>query len=669
MTWELGQFHFMRPLYLWLIPVAIVLWYICKQRLSSSHWEEYLPKAMVSVLQVKQAQQISSLQRCWQWGLFASLIILIMSVAGPTWTKQAVPTLSNQQALVLVLDLSPSMLAEDLLPNRLARAKLKLIDILRQRRDGQTALIAYAGDAHAVSPLTDDPRTIEALLPALHPSVMPSQGSNTEAAIQLAKQLLNDARTNNGEILLISDGVTNSAIKTIQRDNNGQHHLSVLGVGGIEPTPVPTQGGGFLRNTKGEIVLSSLDSTTLADLASSLGGRFATVQTSDADIQFLLNDGFEAEQNNSNDQDNRFDAWVDMGHWLVLLILPIILVCFRKGLIYVLPLIFIMPIDSKAQEAAIDSQANQTWLGQTWKNLWQTENQQGAELFNQEDYGQAATTFNSPEWSAAAHYRAGNFAEAAKRLKDADNTADNLYNKGNALAMNGQFKEAIDAFEHALQKDPDHPQAGDNKKLIEKLLKQQSQKQEGQQQSPQQQDSTESSSSDQSESNEQQGNDGQQNNDAQQGNQQENDDSQNGEQQKDNNTPEQADSQQQTESESQSNAPSEESNAAQDSAEQDDLNAQNSQAEDQQEQTGEEQQSLTQDEEQKADENATEALTQERQGATAKPDSNTQLQDSSEQWLRTIQDDPSGFLRRKFRSQAQQRQRNRPASSSNEERY
>jgi len=141
-------------------------------------------------------------------------------------------------------DLSPSMLAQDLSPDRLTRAKFKLIDMLRQQRDGQTALIAYAGEAHTVSPLSDDPKTIEALLPALHPNVMPVRGSNTEAAVELAQQLLSDAGLHSGDILLITDGIANDAITDIRNSINSNYRVSVLAVGGNDATPIPSPNGG-----------------------------------------------------------------------------------------------------------------------------------------------------------------------------------------------------------------------------------------------------------------------------------------------------------------------------------------------------------------------------------------------------------------------------------------
>jgi len=153
------------------------------------------------------------------------------------------------------------MLADDLTPNRLTRAKYKLIDILGKQADGQMALIAYAGDAHTVSPLTDDPQTIEVLLPALTPDVL-------------------------------TDGMTDDAIRNVKKITSSAHRLSILGVGSAEAAPVKSSDGRLIRNNNGEIVLASVNRQQLQTLANSLNGSYSDLTTDDADINYLLSDRF-----------------------------------------------------------------------------------------------------------------------------------------------------------------------------------------------------------------------------------------------------------------------------------------------------------------------------------------------------------------------------------------
>src|SRR5690606_4082420 len=114
----------------------------------------------------------------WPWWLaFAGWVLGCLALAGPTWEKLPQPVLQKRDALVVVLDLSLSMTVADVQPSRLQRARYKILDLLQRRTEGLTGLVAYAGDAHVVTPLTDDTATIANLVPALAPDMMPIYGS------------------------------------------------------------------------------------------------------------------------------------------------------------------------------------------------------------------------------------------------------------------------------------------------------------------------------------------------------------------------------------------------------------------------------------------------------------------------------------------------------------
>ena len=647
MEFDITNFHFLRPLWLTGLPVAWLAWLTLKRSRTSTKWETVMPKEVVAVLRIGTTKQSYWLYRVW----LLSWTALVIAAAGPAWVKQAVPMVKNSASTILVLDLSPSMLAEDLRPNRLRRAKLKLIDILRQHGDGQVALVAYAGDAHTVSPLTDDPRNLEALLSALHPNIMPLAGSNTEAAITLATTLLKDAGVSNGEILLISDGVSKEAISQINRQFNRVHSLSILGVGSQEPSPIPAQGGGFLRNSNEEIVLAKMDRAALKDLASGLGGKFAALTADDSDTQFLLNKDFQnskSQQEKSSFSSNVFDAWTDMGHWLVVLVLPLLLVFFRKGSVYLLPLLIALPLALTTENtlAAQESSADGGDINElasdraefTWKDLWQTRDQQAAQLYTREEYAAAAKTFDSSDWSAIAHYREGNFAQAAEQLEPTDNPA-NLYNKGNALALSGALEEAINAYDAVLKQDAEHSDAAFNKRIVEQLLQQAQQDQPAQDKS--EQDQSQQSQADKNQSEQDQANQDRSQDQKSQDSQQSRDE-QSKDQPKQEASQAAADDQSQTEREDTNEATSGKGEDENDEDQKGD-SAKN-----------------------EADEPATPEGEEQAQTQLTEADS-PPLKDASEQWLRTIPDDPGGLLRRKF--QYQSRQRDAKAPKRAQERY
>ncbi len=626
---SLEQFHFIRPEWLWGLPVATLLWWLLKEQRGDQQWSSYIPKEMLSALKVSTSTQST----LWIWSLLLLSLGMITAAAGPSWDKQSAPTAQNQRALVLVLDLSPSMLAQDLSPDRLTRAKYKLIDVLRQKEDGQIALIAYAGDAHTVSPLTDDPRTIEALLPALHPNVMPSAGSNTEAAIELAQQLLIDAGLSSGQILLISDGVADDAIKNVSDSIDSNYRLSVLAVGGNDATPIPAANGGFIRKASGEIVLSKVNAKAMRTMASSLGGRFSALSADNTDITTLQVNTFEATQTEQTRESSIvYDTWVDMGHWLVLLILPFALLLFRKGALYLLPFCLTMLMFAPNEAYAADS---------FWKDLWQTRDQQAVKQLKNGDYGAAADTFEREDWSAIANYRNGAYDEAISQLSQFEDTKS-LYNKANALAFSGQLKEALESYDKALALDPSNQDALHNKSIIEQLLQNQEQDSEG---------SDESDSKDSQSQNQDQ--------DSSQESESKESESQSSESE---NSQDQAAQENQTQDPSEPpSAPEPETNESDEAGSETAADEQPAEAEPKQE---EQASAETGDAENEP--------TDSPSGEVTVSDTDQPLKDSSEQWLRAIQDDPSGLLRRKFDYQAQQRaQQNgrRASENAKQERY
>ena len=587
MNWELSQFHFLRPEWLALLPIVVALWWFIRKASAHQQWREYFPQAMLDALQVDGAQRSNR----WHWWLLISWLFLSFAMAGPTWIKQPTPVVKNQKAIVIVLDLSPSMLADDLTPNRLTRAKYKLIDILGKQADGQMALIAYAGDAHTVSPLTDDPQTIEVLLPALIPDVMPSSGSNIESAVELAQTLLRDAGIQSGEILVLTDGMTADAIKNVKKITSSAHRLSILGVGSAEAAPVKSSDGRLIRNRSGEIVLASVNRQQLQTLANSLNGGYSDLTTDDADINYLLSNRFETDQSSETlSDDNSFDAWKDLAHWLALFVLPLALLCFRKGVIYLFPIIIFAPFDSQAADTNV------------LDKIFKTKDQQAVELFQSENYSDAADTFDNPSWSAVAKYKNGDFSDAAEGFSTGEGSITSDYNRANALAMSGQLEQALDAYTQVLKEQPEHEDAAHNKQVIEALLEQQEQ--------PEQ----EKSDQEQSE-------------------------------------------QEQSEQEQSEQEQSEQEQAEQEQAEQE----QSEQEQAEQEQAEQEQAEQEQAEQEQA-ENAEES-------AVAVESDETPLKDSSEEWLRTIEDDPSFFLRRKFNAQSKSRENQRRQNKSQQNRY
>ena len=590
----------MRPEWLWgLVPaiiLAVLLWQLRKR---SGSWSSVIAPDLLPYLI---GEPGDSRKSNFTPALLLAWVLAVMAIAGPSFQKIPQPVHQKQDALVMVLDLSYSMMAADLAPSRNDRARQKLLDLLEQRKEGQTGLIAYAGDAHIVTPLTDDTPTIANLLPALNPGMMPVPGSEPAAALEQALELMQSAGIQQGRILLVTDGITEQDRQEVSDLMRGSGMgLVIMGIGTATGAPLPLPKGGFLKDDSGTIVMPSLDENLLRGLANDTGGRYMRMQIDDADLDYLLADDLLAIPEQTLVLDRAADAWEDQGYLLILLLLPVVLSLFRRGwIVCLLPLIF-APLPQKAHANG-------------WDDLWLTPDQQGQRALQQGDSEAAASLFENQDWAGTAAYRAGNYERATESFAD-NESGDTLYNRGNALAKAGKLDEAIDAYRRSLEVRPDQQDAIENLALLEELQKQQ---QEQQQQSDEQ--------NEQDQENQDQDNEDQE--------QQQNQDQQQSEQNQD--------------QEQQQDTPSEPPEDPQDS-DQDQPSEQEQESEPEQEPEQEEQtEQEKQEKEQQQDELEAEIAQAQQE--------DLEKDQAMEQWLRRVPDDPSGLLRQKFRYESQQRQ-------------
>ena len=326
-----ADFHFLRPEWLILIPALLTLIYFFKKQiLSSGNWHNLIePHLMPYVLS---QYQLKESKYKW-WLIFLIGMLVIFSLSGPTWKKIEQPAFRTDQSLVIALDLSRSMNAQDVNPNRITRGKLKILDILKKRRGAQIALIVYSANAFTVTPLTTDSETIAALVSSLDTNIMPSRGSYPAAAIDKGLQLLRQASVVNGEILLITDGGSSSAaLNSATNLKNMGYSLSILGVGTFEGAPIPQNDGGFITDRNGQIALARLDREGLSELAQIGGGKYMNMTIDDQDIDLILSN--QANSNSDNEELLATDQWSDIGPWFLLVVVPIASLAFRKRWIF-----------------------------------------------------------------------------------------------------------------------------------------------------------------------------------------------------------------------------------------------------------------------------------------------------------------------------------------------
>ena len=460
------NFHFLRPEWFYALIPALLLFALLRYRQSHhSNWKKVIAPHLLPHILSNPDKAVSKSPLSL---LLAAWLLAIVAIAGPVWRQTPQPVHEREDALVVIFDLTRSMLATDVKPDRLVRAKRKLIDLLELREEGVTGLVVFAGDAHVVSPLTDDTKTIAAMIPALSPDIVPAPGSALAPALVKAVDLFQGGGTASGRILIITDEIRDVvASQRVTREFRNAYPVSVMSVGTEVGGPVALVSGrpeaGYLKDARGNLVIPKLNTNSLKDFADLAGGRYSPMTLTEEDLGYLLAEQPLMQNDTYRELERDFDVWFEEGPWLLLMLLPLAALGFRRGWIWSIALVFILPTE--------DAKAS------LWDDLWHTRDQQAMQVMSQGDVGAAAELFENPEWKATANYRGEKFEDAASQYGDL-NTADGKYNLGNAFAKQNLLDEAIEAYDQALAADPDHEDAKFNKALIEQLQQDQEQQQE-----------------------------------------------------------------------------------------------------------------------------------------------------------------------------------------------
>lgn len=459
----LANFHWLRPDWLWALPlIGLTTYALARRQLAPGSWQSIIDPALAPYILSR--AQIKGLSYRW-WLILIGGVLAVTALAGPSWNRVEQPVFRSEQAIVIALDLSRSMDAQDLTPSRLTRARLKILDILEARQSGLTALVVYSSNAFTVTPLTTDADTVAALVNSLSTDIMPSRGSYPVAAIRKSQTLLEQAGVAYGEVLLITDGGTSPAAERAAADlQSSGYSLSVLAVGTSQGAPIPRAGGGFVTDRSGNIVVPRIEETALRSLAAAGGGRFALLSADDGDISTLLSG--EVGIGSASDESLATDLWQEEGPWLLLLLVPMAAMAFRRGLVLVL-LLFLLPVAEPVYAFG-------------WEDLWLTRDQQAQRELDEGNAMEAGELFEDPVWRAVAKYRAAEYGPSAAGFGNQEDI-ENLYNLGNALARLGEIETAIDAYEQVLEVDPDMEDAIYNRDLLKDLIEQNQDAQGGEQ--------------------------------------------------------------------------------------------------------------------------------------------------------------------------------------------
>ena len=448
-SWQ--ELWFLRPQFLWVfIPVGLTAIMLLFSYRRKEQWKKSFSKQLLPFL------TIPGTRGQFRWPKILLLVLLslmVLALSGPTWEEHEHSGDRADAALVVVLDLSRSMLAEDIQPNRIERAKLKILDLFKAQPNIRTALVAYAGTAHTVVPFTRDYRTISFQMQALRPEIMPLQGTNLTEALNLADSLLISVKAP-GSIFFVTDQVKQLDIERIKMSSrDAMVEMMVLGTPGGAPIP---SGNSTHKDRSGNTVIAGFDPAILNELGQSENVNIVTVTLDDTDVKILAA-SIRKNLSYIADPDQAETDWKDAGYWLLLPILLISLFWFRRGwMVHWCWLIIFLSSCSREGDIRL-------------ADLFLTRDQQGQRLYEKDETETAAERFESGEWKGYTYVEMGHLEEAAIAYSQEAN-ATGFYNLGVVYARMGDAEAARQAFNAALELDPELEQAMRNLEAVETAI-------------------------------------------------------------------------------------------------------------------------------------------------------------------------------------------------------
>jgi len=473
--------------FLWLLPLTAVTFLVVyrKRRQALVRFaEEQLLKRLTP--EDSRGRRVIEAVLC-----LLALGCMLLALAGPRWGSHYQEVTQKGVDIVIALDVSPSMLVEDVKPDRLERAKREITDFLKVVQGDRVGLVAFSGAAYTQCPLTLDYGALMMFLNVLHPDNIPRHGTDLGAAIEGAMKAFDPKSETDKVILLITDGEDNEArgLEAARQAAAKGVKIFVFGMGDPSGGPIPASGGkgGFVKDDKGELVLSKLDEAGLQEIAAVTGGEYVRSMAGDLDLDLLYFDGIKQKTDAAVVKSGKIKVYEERffifaaAAFLLLLLEGLIGQLKRK-----MPVLFSI----------------------LWLLIFAPQGQCGEdpdELYEQGRFAEAAKLYGAQDMDnprdsryrynrGCADYQASDFKGAMaafssvlKRTKDPQTRVKALFNLGNAAFKQGDFASAKAYYQQTILLDPANEHARFNLELsLRELEKQKKREKEKQQQQKEQ---------------------------------------------------------------------------------------------------------------------------------------------------------------------------------------
>jgi Ca-activated chloride channel family protein len=452
--------------------------------------------------------------RRWQTILwFAALALLILALARPRWGAQVEIVERQGVEIMVALDVSKSMLAEDLRPNRLARAKLEISELMDRLEGNELGLAVFAGAAYVQFPLTSDFSTARFFLEAARPEMISRTSTNLASAIEVAMSGFNEERASQQVIILLTDGEANEysseVLPMVEQAAEAGIIIHTIGFGSPEGEPIPEYDDlgnltGYKQGRDGETVLSRLDETTLQEIANITNGRYFRASADGREVGYLVETINELQ---TSQLESRFETrGIERFQWFLLAAVVALIICelipdrlgpktlkpetsniktqhgygdimkFIQLLIFFVAVILLTACSESA--ASYNNAGNQEYANGKYAEA----------LENYRQAHQLDPDLPHPYYNAgSAYHRQGNLKGAVAQIQQSIRAAERAglpeleqpghYNQGNNFFTAQNFGAAIDAYKESLRLKPDDADAKHNLELALKMLQQQQQQQ------------------------------------------------------------------------------------------------------------------------------------------------------------------------------------------------
>ncbi len=428
----------------------------------------------------------------------AGWIFLLLAIAGPRYGYEEQEAKTSGIDLLIAIDLSLSMQAEDVKPSRLVQAKREVLDLLTRLKGDRVGIIAFAGIAFVQCPLTADYDSLRLFLDHLDAGVIPSQGTSVASAMDLAGKTFATSSAANSAgkaLLIISDGEDQDSkpLQAAKTLHDAGVALYVMGVGTEQGAPIPIEGGGFKKDEQGQMVISKLNIASLHDIARAGGGRYVQAEPGESDLDLIWTQGIQAEVQAAERSVGMRRHWHEYFQWAL-----------WPALLLLMFEYWMRPFRVSRRHLRSDASVAKTKMllffivggGLSTKlsaeqsvTLLNDQRQAARQAYEKGEFEQAAKSYIQAEVQrpedeglryerAVAQYRAGQYADAEKgfislaEAKNSDLKKRARFNRGNAAAMHKDYQGAVDAFETFLKDNPDDQEAKENLEWAKKMLDQ-----------------------------------------------------------------------------------------------------------------------------------------------------------------------------------------------------